>query len=59
MLTVAQTTENIRNFMVGKWSLQEISTSLIIREISDSNLETGRVDSTGFVPGERKPLHFL
>ena len=59
MLTVAQTTENIWNFMVGKWSLQEISTSVIIRKISDSNLETGRVDNTGFVPGERKPLDFL
>ena len=45
MLTVAQTTQNIWNFMVGKSSLQEIATLAIIREISDSNLETGRVDS--------------
>ena len=28
--------------MVGKSSLQEIATLAIIREISDSNLETGR-----------------
>ena len=59
MLTVAETTENIWNFMVGKSGLQEISTSVIIQEISDSNLETGRVDSTGSVPGERKLLDFL
>ena len=44
MLTVAQTTHNIWNFMVGKSSLQEIATLAIIREISDSNLETGRYD---------------
>ena len=42
MLIVAQTTQNIWNFMVGKSSLQEIATLAIIREISDSNLETGR-----------------
>ena len=34
--------QNIWNFMVGKSSLQEIATLAIIREISDSNLETGR-----------------
>ena len=33
MLTVAQTTQNIWNFMVGKSSLQEIATLSIIREI--------------------------
>ena len=42
MLRVAQTTQKIRNFMVGKSSLQEIATLAIIPEISDSNLETGR-----------------
>ena len=42
MLTVAQTTRNIWNFMVEKLSLQEIATSVIIQEISDSNLDTGR-----------------
>ena len=42
MLTVAPTTQNIWNFMVGKSSLQEIATLVIIWEISDSNLETGR-----------------
>ena len=41
-VTVAQTTQNIWKFMVGKSSLQEIATLAIIREISDSNLETGR-----------------
>ena len=34
--------QNIWNFMVAKSSLQEIATLAIIREISDSNLETGR-----------------
>ena len=34
--------QNIWNFMVGKLSLQEIATLAIIREISDSKLETGR-----------------
>ena len=29
-------------FMVGKTSVQEIAVLAIIREISDSNLETGR-----------------
>ena len=42
MLTVAQTTKNISNFMVGKSSLQEIAPLAIIRAISDSNLETRR-----------------
>ena len=42
MLTVAQTTQNISHFMVGKSNLQEIATLVIIWEISDSNLETGR-----------------
>ena len=42
MLTVAQITQNIWHFMVGKSSLQEIATLAIIWEISDSNLETGR-----------------
>ena len=39
---VAQTTQNIWKFMVGKSSLQEIAILVIIWEISDSNLETGR-----------------
>ena len=42
MLTVAQTTQNIWNFMVRKSSPPEIAALAIIREISDSNLETGR-----------------
>ena len=42
MLTVAQTTQNIWNFMVRKSSLPEIAALAIIWEISDSNLETGR-----------------
>ena len=42
MLTVAQTTQNIWNFMVGKSSLQEMATLAIIREISNSNLENER-----------------
>ena len=42
MLIVAQTKQNIWNFMVGKSSLQEIATLAIIGEMSDSNLETGR-----------------
>ena len=42
ILTVAQTTQNIWHFMVGKSILQEIATLAIIQEISDSNLETGR-----------------
>ena len=41
MFSVAQTMQNIWNFMIGKSSLQEIATLAIIREISDSNLETG------------------
>ena len=41
-VTVAQTTQNIWKLMVGKSSVQEIATLAIIREISDSNLETGR-----------------
>ena len=40
---VAQTTQNIWNFVVGKSSLQEIATLTIIREISDSNLEAGKI----------------
>ena len=40
MLTVAQT-QNIWKFIVGKSSPQEIATLAIIREISESNLETG------------------
>ena len=40
MLTVAQTMQNIWNFMVGKSSPQEIATLAIIREISDPDLET-------------------
>ena len=40
MLTVAQTTQNIWNFMVRKSSLQQIATLALIREISDSNIET-------------------
>ena len=42
MLTVAQTTQNIWNFMVGKSSLQEIATLAIIQKISESNMETGK-----------------
>ena len=42
MLTVAETTQNIWNFMVRKSSLQEIATLVIIQVKSDSNLETGR-----------------
>ena len=34
--------KNVWNFMVIKWRLQEIATWVIIWEISDSNLETGR-----------------
>ena len=45
MLTAAQTTQNISNFMVGKSSLQEITSLAIIRKISDSNLESGRYSS--------------
>ena len=39
---IAQTTQNIWNFIVKKSTLQENGTSVIIREIPDSNLETGR-----------------
>ena len=39
---MAQTTQNIWKFMVGKSSIQEIAILVIIWEISDSNLETGR-----------------
>ena len=42
MLTLAQTTQDIWNFIVKKSSLQEIAALAIIWEISDSNLETGR-----------------
>ena len=38
----AQTMQNIWNFMVGKTSVQEIAILAIIREVSDSNIETGR-----------------
>ena len=41
-VTVAQTTQNIWKLTVGKSSVQEIATLAIIREISDSNPETGR-----------------
>ena len=34
--------------MIGKSSLQEIATLAIIREISDSNLETRRYSKTVF-----------
>ena len=40
MLTVAQTMQNIWNFMVGKSTRN--NDLAIIPEISDSNLETGR-----------------
>ena len=40
MPTVAQTMQNIWNFMVGKSSPQEIATLAIVWEISDPNLET-------------------
>jgi len=39
---IAQTTQNVWNFIVKKSTLQENGTSVIIREIPDSNLETGR-----------------
>ena len=39
---IAQTMQNIWNFIVKKSTLQENGTSVIIREIPDSNLETGR-----------------
>ena len=42
MLMVTQTRQNIWHFMVVKSSPQEIATLAIIREISDSNLETVR-----------------
>ena len=45
MLTAAQTTQNISNFMVRKSSLQEITSLAIIRKISDANLESGRYSS--------------
>ena len=41
MFSVAQTMQNIWNFMIGKSSLQGIATFAIIWEISDSNAETG------------------
>ena len=42
-IKIAQTTQNSWNFIVGRSSLQKKwQTSGIIREISDSNLETGR-----------------
>ena len=50
MSTVAQTMQNIWNFMVGKLSLQEIATLAIIQEISYSNLETGRYSPQSGVP---------
>ena len=50
MLTVAQTTQNIWNFMVGKSSLQEIATLAIIREISASNMETRKHGPKSGVP---------
>ena len=49
MLTAAQTTQNISNFMIGKLSLQEITSLAIIRKISDSNLESGRYSSNSGV----------
>ena len=49
MLTVAQTTQNIWNFTVRKSSLQEIATLAIIREIPDSNLETGEYGPKSWV----------
>ena len=48
---VAQTTQNIWKFMVGKSSVQEIAILLIIWEISDSNLETGRYGQNLESPG--------
>ena len=42
-IKIAQTTQNSWNFIVGRSSLlKKWQTSGIIREISDSNLETGR-----------------
>ena len=38
MLTAAQTTQNISNFIVRKSSLQEITSLAIIRKISDSGV---------------------
>ena len=49
MLTAAQTMQNISNFMIGKSSLQEITSLAIIRKISDSNLESGRYSSNSGV----------
>ena len=39
---IAQTKQNIWNFIVRESNLQKMATLAIIREISDSNLETGR-----------------
>ena len=39
---IAQTKQNIGNFIVRESNLQKMATLAIIREISDSNLETGR-----------------
>ena len=49
MLTAAQTLQNISNFMIGKSSLQEITSLAIIRKISDSNLESRRYSSNSGV----------
>jgi len=43
---IAQTMQNIRNFIVRKLNLQETANFMaILWEISDSNLETGRNSS--------------
>ena len=57
-------TQNSWNFIVGRSSLlKKWQTSVIIREISDSNLETGRYGPKFVVsldyPGELTALYFL
>ena len=52
-VTVAQTTQNIWKFMVGKSSLQEIATLAIIREIQS------KIWSLSDYPGELTALHFV
>ena len=51
LMLTAKTMQNIWNFIVGKSSLQEMATSAIILEISDSNLESGRYGPKSGVSG--------
>ena len=51
LMLTAKTMQNIWNFIVGKSSLQEMATSVIILEISDSNLESGRYGPKSGVSG--------